>query len=215
MECLFLHPIEICRLIKIVDRKEQYQHKFLLVKSREVLKGKWATVIGGFLIYALITASVGSMGKIGSILSLIIAGPLALGIANFSISIARSKEASIELIFEGFERFTTALSAYLLMIVIVSLWTILLIIPGIIALLAYSMTFYILSDEQTLNATDALNKSKLIMNGYKLKLFYLYVHFFLLALLCILTLGIGFLWLIPYIHVTMALFYDDVKRANI
>lgn len=191
------------------------ENKFLLVKSREVLKGKWATVIGGFLIYALITASVGSMGKIGSILSLIIAGPLALGIANFSISIARSKEASIELIFEGFERFTTALSAYLLMIVIVSLWTILLIIPGIIALLAYSMTFYILSDEQTLNATDALNKSKLIMNGYKLKLFYLYVHFFLLALLCILTLGIGFLWLIPYIHVTMALFYDDVKRANI
>ena len=191
------------------------ENKFLLVKSREVLKGKWATVIGGFLIYALITASVGSMGKIGSILSLIIAGPLALGIANFSISIARSKEASIELIFEGFKRFTTALSAYLLMIVIVSLWTILLIIPGIIALLAYSMTFYILSDEQTLNATDALNKSKLIMNGYKLKLFYLYVHFFLLALLCILTLGIGFLWLIPYIHVTMALFYDDVKRANI
>ena len=185
------------------------ENKFLLVKSREVLKGKWATVIGGFLIYALITASV------GSILSLIIAGPLALGIANFSISIARSKEASIELIFEGFKRFTTALSAYLLMIVIVSLWTILLIIPGIIALLAYSMTFYILSDEQTLNATDALNKSKLIMNGYKLKLFYLYVHFFLLALLCILTLGIGFLWLIPYIHVTMALFYDDVKRANI
>ncbi len=191
------------------------ENKLLLVKSREVLKGKWATAIGAFLIYALITASVSSMNKIGSVLSLLIAGPLSLGIANFSLSIARYKEPSIELIFEGFKRFTTAFSAYLLMIVIVSLWTILLIIPGIIALLAYSMTFYILSDEQTLNATDALHKSKLIMNGYKLKLFYLYLHFFLLALLCILTLGIGFLWLIPYIHVTMALFYDDIKRAKI
>jgi hypothetical protein len=33
----------------------------------------------------------------------------------------------------------------------------------------------------------------------------------LLAILCILTLGIGFLWLIPYVHVTMAKFYDDVR----
>jgi uncharacterized membrane protein len=58
---------------------------------------------------------------------------------------------------------------------------------------------------------DALKKSKSMMDGHKLKLFYLCLRFFLLALLCILTLGIGFFWLIPYGHVTMAKFYDDIK----
>jgi uncharacterized membrane protein len=73
------------------------------------------------------------------------------------------------------------------------------------------MTFYILADDPGIKPQDALKKSKSMMDGYKLKLFYLCLRFFLLALLCILTLGIGFLWLIPYVHVTMAKFYDDIR----
>jgi uncharacterized membrane protein len=73
------------------------------------------------------------------------------------------------------------------------------------------MTFYILADDPLLKPQEVLQKSKAMMDGYKLELFYLWLRFFLLALLCILTLGIGFLWLIPYVHVTMAKFYDDIK----
>jgi uncharacterized membrane protein len=91
------------------------------------------------------------------------------------------------------------------------LWALLLVIPGIIAALGYSMTFYILADDESIKAEDALKKSKLMMEGHKLKLFYLYLRFFLLALLCVLTLGIGFLWLIPFINITMAKFYDDIR----
>ncbi len=50
-----------------------------------------------------------------------------------------------------------------------------------------------------------------MMNGYKWKLFGLYLRFFGWALLCILTLCIGFLWLAPWVHVTTAHFYDDIK----
>lgn len=190
------------------------ENRMLLQKSKEALKDKWGLAIGTFLIYVLITAVTGSLGKAGSILSLLIAGPLSLGASNFSLAILRGREAGIELIFQGFNRFTTALLAYLLLVVVVLLWTILLIVPGIIALLAYSMTFYILSDEPAISATEALNKSKELMKGYKLKLFYLHLRFFLLALLCILTLGIGFLWLVPYVHITMAAFYEDIKHAR-
>lgn len=179
--------------------------------ARESLKDKWGLAIGTFLIYILITGAAGSVGASGSIISLIISGPFALGAATFSLSISRGKEASVEQIFQGFNRFTTALGAYLLMILFVLLWMLLLIIPGIIAALSYSMTFYILSDDVTIKAEDALKKSKAMMDGYKLKLFYLDLRFFLLALLCILTLGIGFLWLIPYVNITMAKFYDDIK----
>jgi len=187
----------------------------LMKAARESLKDKWGLAIGTFLIYMLITSFPGSTRSSLSIVSLIIGGPFALGAASFSLSISRGKEARLEQIFQGFNHFTTALVAYLLVLLYVILWALLLIVPGIIAGLGYSMTFYILSDDPLLKAEDALKKSKAMMLGYKLKLFYLILWFFLLALLCILTLGIGFLWFIPFANVTMAKFYDDIKQNQV
>jgi uncharacterized membrane protein len=189
----------------------------LMRAARESLKGKWGVAILTFFIYTLLTTTTGSARSHGSILTLssiltlIIGGPLALGAAIFSLAVSRGKEARLEQIFQGFNNFSTAFVTYLLMLLYVLLWTLLLIVPGIIAALGYSMTFYILADDPLIKPQDVLHKSKSMMDGYKLKLFYLCLRFFLLALLCILTLGIGFLWLIPYVHVTMAKFYDDIK----
>ena len=189
----------------------------LMRESRESLRGKWGIAILTFFIYTLLTTTPGSTRSHGtfftlsSILTLVLAGPLTLGAAIFSLSISRGKEGMLEQLFQGFNNFSTAFITYLLVLIYVLLWTLLLIIPGIIAALSYSMTFYILADNPLIKPQDAINKSKAMMNGYKLKLFYLCFRFFLLALLCILTLGIGFLWLIPYVHVTMAKFYDDIN----
>jgi uncharacterized membrane protein len=193
------------------------ENVILMRTGRESLKGNWGLAILTFFIYGLLTAAPGSVGSHGSILTLgstlilLIGGPLALGASIFSLSISRGKEARLEQIFQGFNNFSTALVAYLLMALYVLLWTLLLIIPGIIAALGYSMTFYIIADDPLIKPQDALAKSKTMMNGYKLKLFYLDLRFLLLGLLCILTLGIGFLWLVPYFHVTMAKFYDDIN----
>jgi uncharacterized membrane protein len=189
----------------------------LMRASRESLKGKWGIAVLGFFIYTLLTATTGSFESNGSVLTLsatlilIIGGPLALGAAIFALSISRGKDARVEQIFLGFNNFSNALVAYLLVLVYVLLWAVLLVIPGIIAALGYSMVFYILADNPGTPPQDALRKSKAMMNGYKLKLFYLCIRFALLGILCILTLGIGFLWLIPYVHVTMAKFYDDIR----
>jgi uncharacterized membrane protein len=189
----------------------------LMRAARESLKDNWGVAIVTFLIYTLLTSTSGSLRAsdsfltISATITLIIGGPLALGAAIFSLSLARGKEARLEQIFLGFNNFSTAFITYLLVIVYVLLWALLLIIPGIIAALSYSMTFYILTDDPLIKPQDALRKSKSMMNGYKEKLFYLCLRFFLLSILCILTLGIGFLWLIPYFHVTMAKFYDDIK----
>lgn len=175
------------------------------------LKGRWGLAIGTFLVYGLLSGCTRSIGNYGFIISLLIGGPFALGASMFSLSISRGKEARLEQIFQGFNRFSTAFVTYLLMVVFIFLWMLLLIVPGIIVALSYSMTFYILADEPTIKPEDALKKSKAMMMGYKLKLFYLCLRFFLLALLCILTLGIGFLWLVPFMHITMAKFYDDIN----
>lgn len=183
----------------------------LMQQARESLKGNWALAIGTFVVYGLITSAVGSLEAPYSMVSLLVGGPFALGLASFSLNLSREGDARLEQIFLGFNRFPTALGAYLLMLLYITLWALLLIIPGIIAGLSYSMTFYILSDNTEIRAEEALRISKKMMDGYKLKLFYLWLRFFGLSLLCILTLGIGFLWLIPFIHVSMAKFYDDIK----
>ena len=100
------------------------------------------------------------------------------------------------------------------MAVFILLWMLLLIIPGIIAALAYSQTFYILAEDESIGAMDALKKSKEMMNGYKWKYFCLSLRFLGWVLLCILTLGIGFLWLAPYVEVSYAHFYEELKNQN-
>jgi uncharacterized membrane protein len=117
----------------------------------------------------------------------------------------------IEQLFSGFNRFGTALAAYLLVTIFTFFWMLLLIVPGIIAAISYSQTFYIIADSQNIDPMDAIDKSKKMMQGYKWKYFCLYLRFIGWALLCILTLGIGYVWLLPYVQTSTAKFYDDLK----
>jgi len=194
----------------------------LMKMARESLKDKWGLAIGTFVVYFLIIGAIqapvnfySSPGLSIAILplSLIIGGPFALGVSIFSLAISRGQDARIEQLFKGFNNFGTSLGAYLLMMLFVFLWTLLLIVPGIIAGISYSMTFFIIADDNNIGSMQAIDKSKSMMMGHKWKLFRLYLRFFGWGLLCILTLGIGFLWLMPYAQVTMAKFYEDIKEV--
>ncbi|MEN8187914.1 MAG: DUF975 family protein [Bacteroidota bacterium] len=189
----------------------------LMQSARNSLNGKWGIAIGTFLVYELVIGGIGQSSEhypLSSIILLFIAGPLAVGISVFSLNLARNKEARFEQIFEGFYNFKTSIIAYLLVVLFTFLWMLLLIIPGIIAAISYSMTFYIIAEDDSIEPMEAIDKSKSMMYGYKSKYFFLGLRLFGLALLCILTLGIGFLWLIPYAHVTTAKFYEDIKGNN-
>ena len=61
---------------------------------------------------------------------------------------------------------------------------------------------------------SAVIKSKDMMNGFKWQYFKIGLRLFVLGLLCLLTLGIGFLWLIPYQYVVYAKFYEEVKASK-
>lgn len=186
----------------------------LMRNARESLEGKWLLAVGTFLVAMLIISvaeSVLMWIPFGGIAVLLVSAPISLGLAMFSLNIARNKNAELEQMFDGFKNFGTAFLAYLLMFIFTFLWTLLLIVPGIIAALSYALTPYIIVENPEIQPMDAIDKSKEMMDGYKAKLFRLYLRFFGWALLCILTFGIGFLWLVPYVGITMAKFYDDVK----
>ncbi|KHF31013.1 hypothetical protein LR68_00503 [Anoxybacillus sp. BCO1] len=89
-----------------------------------------------------------------------------------------------------------------------------LIIPGIIKSLSYSQTFFLLKDHPEYSALQAISESKKRMKGYKGKLFLLYLSFIGWGLLSMLTFGIGFLWLVPYIYTSLAAFYDQFIRTQ-
>lgn len=181
----------------------------------ESLKGKWGLAIGGYFIFIVISIILSLFGLIGSIISILTTGTLILGISIFTLSISRNQEAKVSQIFDGFNDFGKSLATYLLMVLFVILWTLLLVIPGIIAAISYSMTFFILADNPSMRAMDAIDTSKKMMYGYKWKYFLLQLSFIGWALLCALTFGIGFLWLMPYIQISMAKFYDDIKGGQV
>jgi uncharacterized membrane protein len=186
------------------------ENVLLMQQAREALKGKWDIAAGGGFLYMLISVVAGSLDEYWSIVTLLVNGPMLIGLSVFSLALARKQEASIQQIFVGFGDFLRSVFAYVLVCIFVFLWALLLIIPGIIAALAYSQTFYIIAENKSINAYDAMKKSKEMMKGNKKKLFYLGLRFFGWFLLGILTAGIGFLWILPYFQVTMAKFYDDI-----
>ncbi len=179
----------------------------LIGDARKILSENWGGAIIATLIYLAISMVIGFIPGA----SLILGGPLMLGWALWALGVNRNQDFDYNKIFEGFNNFGNSLVTYLLMIVFIILWTLLLIIPGIIKGLAYSQTFYILADKPDIKPMEALRQSEAMMKGNKTKYFLLILLFFLLALACVLTLGIGFLFLIPLMQVTTARFYQELK----
>lgn len=193
------------------------ENKVLMQQAREALKGKWGLAVLTCFVYFLITVALEnlhnidkSLPNVGGLISLIISGPMTVGLCIFCIALSRNQSPNLSQIFEGFKKFWVSLGAYLLMIIFVLLWAILLIIPGIVAALSYSMTFFIIAENDAVGPLEAINKSKQMMYGSRWKLLCLGLRFLGWILLGILTCGIGFLWVMPYIYVSYAKFYEDL-----
>lgn len=90
------------------------------------------------------------------------------------------------------------------------LWSMLFIIPGIIKGYSYAMTFFIAKDNPNLSAEEAIQASMKLMDGNKMKLFLLDLSFIGWIILSIITFGLGFLFVTPYMNNARAAFYEDI-----
>lgn len=114
----------------------------------------------------------------------------------------------------AFSRYWHKVGGMFLMSLKVWLWSLLLVIPGIIMAHAYAVTPYILEEHPEIGAWEASRVSQKMMRGHKFRLFRLYLSFIGWALLCVPTLGVGFLWLVPYMQMSQAAFYSDLKAQQ-
>lgn len=182
----------------------------IMSSAHESLKGRWGKAI---LVYVIMVAISMAIGFIPFV-SLIISGPLSLGLAIFFLGYVNGEDRDIEDLFKGFNDFGRSLAVYILMILIIIAGTILFIIPGIIAGLGLSMTYFILAENPALSPIDALKQSWEMMNGHKADFFVMSLALFGLSILCLFTLGIGFLWLAPYSQACFVKFYGEIKGGE-
>lgn len=95
---------------------------------------------------------------------------------------------------------------------LIFLWSLLFVIPGIIASYRYAMTPYILAENMDLSVMEAISESKRLMKGNKLRLFFMELSFLGWQILCVLTLGIASLWVGPYMEAAKAAFYREISE---
>jgi len=173
-----------------------------------------------------------------ALFAFIFGGAFRVGYCHYFLAFANQGESHLEYIFTGFKRFFVSFltaffirlflllwSAFSLILLLVSVYYVkdrensvfvvpfilVLLLPAIAAIYRYSMSFFILADDPECGVFESIARSKAMMQGKKMKLFCLQWRFFWWHVLALCTLGIGYLWLIPYIKTSFAEFYENVK----
>ncbi len=192
--------------------------------GRQALKGNWGiALLATILFSALISIPLLSFRfflqsnifeDISNLYTFLVTGPLNLGYITFIVSLFRRKPSSPAEVFYGFEHFFKALGLMLLMNILVMLWSLLFIIPGIIAALRYGMAFFVLADNPKMGVFQVLAESKRLMWGNKMKYFLLQISFMGWFILALLTAGVGLIWLMPYLVASQTGFYE-VANGNL
>lgn len=163
----------------------------------------WAAVGYSWLLIAMVAIAL-----------FILANVVGIGYDRFNLTLIDHQEKpDVGVLFGYFPYWKTTTLAALLQMLYIFLWSLLLLVPGVIARYSYAMTGYILAEYPELSPSEAIARSKDMMEGNRWRLFCLEFSFIGWELLCLLTLGIGNLWLVPYRETARTAFYREVSAT--
>ena len=168
--------------------------------------------VGAFILASLPIIIIASL--FAAVIYFALGSFIGVGYAKFNLNLVDKKNAAFETLFEYFSHWKTTTIARLLRALYVFLWSLLFIIPGIVAGFSYAMTDYILAEDPELTADEAISQSKSIMMGNKWRFFCLQISFIGWDILATLAFGIGHLWLTPYKQAAYAAFYREVSGTE-
>ncbi|WP_159563747.1 MULTISPECIES: DUF975 family protein [unclassified Exiguobacterium] len=199
-------------------------------QARHALKGNWWRMAGVALLFFIVsgipqwfmpgvdadspelfTSRALTWVFVSHVVQIMIA-PLAIGWSWLTLDVSREKGASLWTMFRPFRtRYLKHVVTSLVMSVFLVLWSLLLIVPGVIKGFSYSLTPYILRDRPELSVLESITESRRLMDGHKMEALMLVLSFLGWFLVGTLTLGIGFFFIGPYISTTYATFYDAIR----
>ena len=207
--------------------------KVLKQNAKKSLEGKWGNTIAIMLVFGFIVAVASTLDRaLGglifeptvvngveintslSICTLIATCLLGLGYTSYFLKVSRGKTPELKELFSKTSFFVPYLLLSILIAIFVSLWCLLLIIPGIIAAISYSQASKLMLDNEKMGAMECIKKSKELMKGHKWEYFTLMLSFIGWILLAFLTCGILFFWLSPYMTVTECNYYNELIKEK-
>ena len=153
---------------------------------------------------------------VGSIISILISGPLSFGLVRVYLRFVRGEDekADIARLVDGFSsKFMESFVLSLLVFLYTFLWSLLFVIPGIIKSYSYSASMYLLH-EKNLEGNDAIDESRKLMDGNKWRLFCLdlsFIGWYIVGLLC---LGVGVFWVQAYHNTARTKFFDELLSGQ-
>ncbi len=180
--------------------------------AKEQIQGKIGLLFVIFIIVTIIGVGCALVPVIGWFATAIITPAFKISLCMIYLALTKNEEVSVGDVFKGFNITGKAVWLFIITEIFTFLWSLLLIIPGVVKAFSYAMAPYILADNPELTAREALNESKRIMDGHKFDLFVLQLSFFWWYILGSITFGIAYIYVIPYINVTTANFYNSIKE---
>ncbi len=178
------------------------------------LRGKWGIAVGSFFLANLLIAVASNF--IGGLAQVLLA-PLSFGATLIALRILREEQApELAVLFEPFSQYVRCVWGVLRPAIFIFLWSLLLVIPGIIAAYRYFLTVYILLDHPEMSVKEAMAESCRAMYGHKLRCLGFTLLLSLISIVVVVcTLFIGLFWLVPFYAVFWAAFYESVKRPAV
>jgi uncharacterized membrane protein len=152
---------------------------------------------------------------IGIFVGVLVSMPLSIGGMFVWLDVARGGPVVIETLFEPFRRFLRYLGACVVTYIYVLLWSLLFYIPGIVKAIAWSQMFFIMRENPGMKGREARRLSAQMMKGHKWEYFLLGLSFIGWILLGVLSLGIAYFWVYPYVYTAYGAFYEEVKRGAV
>ena len=139
-----------------------------------------------------------------------------VGFSLFVMNSVRRSQPAIGNLLDGFGMFPRVLFLIILQIVFIFLWSLLLVIPGIIAAYRYSFAVYVMIDHPEMSAMDCLRESKRLTTGYKRQLFLLdlsFIFWFLLTMIPVVG-YIAQVYVTPYMESARVLYYEQIRALQ-
>ena len=139
---------------------------------------------------------------------------LNVGASLYHLGIRRGEEMPFVTLFDGFAFVGKIILLYVVQVIFISLWTLLLVVPGIVAAYRYRFAMLNLCENPEIGVMEALNMSKAQTLGFKWQLFVLDLSFIGWNILVSLTLGILDIWVAPYRAQANIAFFQEIKKIK-
>ena len=192
-----------------MNRAELKANAKVQIKGKIGIRFLITLIIGGISAVAGFVLGLVPGGSI--VASIIVTPAFALSTIRVYMNVANGGTPEAGDSFSGFDDFWSAFKVNFLVGLYTFLWSLLFVIPGIVKSFSYSMSMYILAENKGKSARECIEESKKMTDGHKLDLFVLGLSFFGWAALCVITLGIACIWVLPYMNTTYANAYYYLK----